>query len=96
MSPGEAHRLTLELLDDPSSRVAVAAAGWSYPITREGLLLADLWDLLWQSHQRRGRFQPHPRPFKDQNTKRLGRTALAPERVRALLAKVGPRRGGES
>ena len=45
MSWGEAYRLTTVLLSDPSSHVAAAVAGWDHPVSREWLVLADVYDL---------------------------------------------------
>lgn len=45
MSWGEAYRLTQELSRDPSAHVAAALAGMTHPVTREGIVLMDLYDL---------------------------------------------------
>ncbi len=61
--PGEAVLLVRALMRDPRSRLHAGEAGWDYPISREWLLLADLWDLQLQKAVRRGQFKPYPRPF---------------------------------
>lgn len=61
--PGEAVLLARALMRDPRSRLHAVEAGWDHPISREWLLLADLWDLELQKAVQRGRFKPYPRPF---------------------------------
>jgi hypothetical protein len=61
--PAEAVLLVRALMRDPRSRLHAGEAGWDYPISREWLLLADLWDLQLQKAVRRGQFKPYPRPF---------------------------------
>lgn len=90
MSPGEAWRLTNELLSDVSSHVCVAMAEWDYPTSREAMVLADLYDLEWQSVKRRGQFKPYPRPFQIDGRKKFGKTDLTPEQAREALRRVGP------
>lgn len=77
MSLGEAWRLTLQLGQDPSSAVAAALARWDHPLSREALLLADLFDLE-HTVNARTRPKPHPmRPFTadDRQKRHLGNTA---------------------
>lgn len=70
---GEALRLLTTLRKDPSSAVAASMEGWEFAMSREALLLADLFDL----NQATGgvkRPKSHPgRPWKTVGkTKRLG------------------------
>lgn len=64
MSWGEAWRLTLLLLNDPSSQVCAASVGWSHPISREDVTLRDLFDLEHQSKVEK-KVKRYPRPWPD-------------------------------
>jgi len=66
MGWGEAMRLVRILLDDPSSAVAAARAGWKYPISREALILMDHFDVTVMAHSdpKKNKAKPHGgRPF---------------------------------
>lgn len=83
---GEAWRLTHVLAADPSSHVAAAIGGWSHPVTREWLALADLIDLYLGAHAKKGhKPKPYPRPWPDKNKKHFGRTTRPQTEVRAAL-----------
>lgn len=58
----EAARLTAILREDPSSATAAALAGWSHPMSREALILADLFDVEHMSKAKK-RPDPYPRPW---------------------------------
>lgn len=88
MGWGEAYRLTLQLITDPSSHVAAAVAGWEYPATREALVLMDLYDAYAKATFSRPK--PYPRPWRNEDKKRLGKTALPQDKVRALLKRRSP------
>jgi hypothetical protein len=63
----EAWQLVQELAADPTSHLAAAVAGWDHPMSREALILADLFDLTVAANtdkRRRGRSKSYPRPFK--------------------------------
>lgn len=64
--------LIRSLVSDPTSRFHAAIAGWKHPISYEGMAQLDLYDLLYQSWKRKGRFKPYPRPWPDKATKKLG------------------------
>lgn len=70
--PREFVPLVRALLSNPSSSFHAAVAGWMRPLSYEGVAALDLYDLLYQSFPRRGRFKPYPRPWPDKSTKRLG------------------------
>lgn len=53
---------------DPSTEIAAAIAGWDYPLSREALILADLFDLQHTSKAKK-KPQPYPRPWPDGATK---------------------------
>jgi hypothetical protein len=71
MSWDEAWHLMQGLLTDPTSRLAAAHAGWEHPMSREAMVLADLWDLTVAANtdsKKRGRAKTYPRPFKRKGT----------------------------
>ena len=85
---GEAVRLVRVLLTDPSSATCAAVEGWRHPMSREALLLADLFDLQYASKAKK-KPQPYPRPWPDPSERRrIGRTSLSSERVRAILREA--------
>jgi hypothetical protein len=64
--------------------------GWDYPITREALTLADLYDGYVQVHTRKGhKPKPYPRPFSTQRKYggRKKNKRRSPEEVSALFSK---------
>lgn len=64
MTWSEATRLSGLLLADPSSWVCASVAGWDHPISREAIVLADMWDLTAKVHsQRRSKQATYPRPW---------------------------------
>ena len=65
----EAALLVVSLLKDPQSWLHATLAEWDYPISRDWLLLADLYDLQHASKTKR-KPKPYPRPFS--NAKRYG------------------------
>lgn len=86
----EVARLVVILRSDPSSAIAAALEGWDYPISREALLIADLYDLtvLANSDSKKGRPKPHPgRPFKsdDHRERKYGDTG---GRTRAEVVEI--------
>lgn len=87
MEWGEAHRLLQVLLSDPSSAIAAALQGWDHPISREALILMDLFDLDHQVAAGKRSVQPHPgRPKKPSATNRIGDAGgRTPEQVAAIL-----------
>jgi|GEM_PF-4095181 len=90
MSWREACALTRVLSRDPSSWLCAAAQGWEYPLTREGLALADLYDLQHRTKAKNPRsVKPYPRPFSDKEKKRYGRATRPQHVIRAELAKRG-------
>lgn len=83
----EAHRLTEILLNDPSSQIGAAVAGWQYPLSRGDLTLRDLYDLQHRSKAKR-KPKPLPRPW-DAPAKRIGSgTSLAISEYEAIKAAV--------
>ena len=82
MSWGEATRQTRTLSLDPSSHIAAALAGWEYPVSREALVLMDLFDLQHISKAKR-KPSPYPRP-KVRQARTAARQALIERRLRAM------------
>lgn len=62
VSIDEAARLALILADDPGAMTAAALAGWSHPLSREALILADLFDLQHFAKASKPP-KPYPRPW---------------------------------
>lgn len=63
MPYGEALHLLSALSVDPSSHVAAALNGWPHPLSREGFVLLDLFDLtnLWRTGKRGGEHPGRPK-----------------------------------
>lgn len=93
MSWADAWAVTTELARDPSSRIGAALAGWSHPMPREALVLADLYDLQLAANtdkKKRGQAKPYPRPWKTKDSgRRSTRPAVDQATVRAALAARG-------
>lgn len=88
MSWGESWRLTQVLASDPTSQVGAALAGWSHPVSREWLALADLYDAFVAANTRKGRGKAYPRPW-DERGKRFGRATRPQVEIRAALRARG-------
>lgn len=50
------------LAADTTSQIAVALAGWKYPVSREAMVLADLFDMQLGSKSKK-KPAPYPRPW---------------------------------
>jgi hypothetical protein len=72
---------------EPSSPLYAAMNGWDFPVSREWIVQADLLDAFLQANSGRRKPKPYPRPWKDNNTNRLGKTTLTPTEARAVLQK---------
>jgi hypothetical protein len=70
----------------PSSVLYAARAGWDYPVSREWMAVADFIDAFYSANSKR-KPKPYPRPWKDNNTSRLGKTSLSPAEAREVLRK---------
>ena len=90
ISYGEAYLLTAQLLKDPSSAVFAAANEWDFALSREGLMLADLFDLLHQANSSKKIRNRYPRPFK-QGAKRFGKTNRTVADVKKILSRMNPK-----
>lgn len=89
MSLQEAARLAKTLLADPSSATAASLQGWSHPISREALVLMDLFDLDHQVAAGK-KVKPHTgRPEKSANVERKGDVSgRTNEEVRDILRQA--------
>jgi FMN phosphatase YigB (HAD superfamily) len=54
--------LVEDLLKDPRSRLQAVVAGWDHPVSREEVVLMDLFDLQHSSKAKR-KPKPYPRPW---------------------------------
>lgn len=87
----EAERLVDVILRDTSSVLSTAMAGWQYPMSRESLILSDLYDLLLYANAgKKAQGGEYPRPWLPYTSTRLGRTAgRSRADVEALLGQFG-------
>lgn len=82
---------------DPSSAVAASFEGWEFPMSREALILADLYDLTFSANSdpKKGRPKPHPgRPWKQETAERQqvgNASGRSREEVRAIMRRLGHR-----
>lgn len=80
---------------DPSSALFASVAGWDYPMSREALLLADIFDLdhMVNSDPKKGRPKPHSmRPMKQEQREvtRIGNAGgRSRDEVVAFLNSLG-------
>lgn len=90
MSWGEAVSLTRMLCQDPTSWVAAAIAGWDHPVSREALMLMDVYDLTVaiNTDHKKSRPKPYPRPWPDVSRK-IAKSALTQEETLAALRFAG-------
>jgi hypothetical protein len=67
----EVIHLVTVLLRDPTSWLQTAKKNWSHPISYDWTIAAATYDLLAQVNSKR-KPKPWPRPWGDQNSKKLG------------------------
>lgn len=74
------------LLMDPSTRLYTALSGGKYPVSREWMVLADLFDLQAKSKSKR-QPKPYPRPWPEKSLRMGGKKSGTRSRdeVRAIL-----------
>lgn len=76
---------------DTSSVLFAATHGWEFPASSEWIEMADVYDaltaLIKVTAQSGRKPKPYPRPWKDNNTSRLGKTSLSPAEAREVLRK---------
>ncbi|MBF4613747.1 hypothetical protein [Curtobacterium sp. VKM Ac-1376] len=56
-------------------------------MSREWIQQADFIDAFYAANSNGRRPKPYPRPWKDSNTSRLGKTTLSPAEAREVLKK---------
>jgi hypothetical protein len=100
MTWDEAYDLARGLLADPTSRLAAARAGWKQPLSREAMVLADIWDLLVAVNtdkKKRGQAKPYPRPFerKGSGSTRSAKPTVSQAEIDAALRARGYQLGEE-
>lgn len=89
MTCGEAWRLLGLLAADPSSHVAAALSGWDHPVSREQIVLMDLFDLQHASKSK-NRPKPYPRPWKNRTRSRtVPHPSLTQDEIVAALRFAG-------
>lgn len=86
----EAIHLVAVLFRDPSSWLQAAHNGWSYPVSHEWMLMAELFDLTHQVNSKK-KIKPLQRPWPDPNTKRAGKTNHSRADVLRNLDRMNPK-----
>ena len=89
MTWGEAWRAFGIIAADPASATAASMEGWPYPMSREAVILADVYDLV-HAVASKGKAKRYPRPWPDLDKTVLGKTTLPVAKVLALLKRRGP------
>lgn len=79
--------LLLKLLANPESWLQAAFNNWAHPFSRDGIALADLYDLQHQSKSKK-KVKPYPRPWGDGSKKKIGTAVTAVEAVALLRPTV--------
>jgi len=79
MSWGEARRLVTQLCLDPSSHVAAALLGWSYPVSHEWLVGVSVRQLTAAAHFKDP--APYPVPWESSSQSSGSRVGTAAEQV---------------
>lgn len=86
---GEAYRLTLVLLNDPTSQLCAAAGRWRTPWSRDSEMLALLVEIGLRSNAKHpGQVRPLPRPWTTPDVATTARPALPQAVVRAVLLRA--------
>lgn len=86
----EAYLLTAQLLKDTDSAVFAACNEWKFPVKREWLVMADLFDLTLRVNAGKRRPKPYPRPFTP-GAKRVGKTKRNFGEIRTILDRMNPK-----
>lgn len=88
MTWGEAVRLTRILSADTSSQVCAATNDLEYPLSREAVVLADLYDLQHASKSKR-KPKPYPRPWHGRTKRTKPDVHLSQADIIRALRKAG-------
>lgn len=95
----EAWGLVERLALDPASHLCAAINGWDYPLSREAMALADLYDLTAVANtdkRHRRSLKPYRRPWKNTKGRRSKTPAVDQAAVRAALDARKPLPANES
>lgn len=87
----EAARLAEILREDPSSAISAVLRGWEHPVSREALVLMDVFDLNHMVAAGGKKVKPHAgRPGQQgRKVEKRGKTTLSREEALALLRSAG-------
>jgi len=84
------------ILHDSSTYTFAKLKDWEYPVSREWLALADIWEILLASNVKKKDFKPYPRPYKEKENaskKTYGDVkTLSQEEVRNRLKQMNPQK----
>lgn len=87
----EAIYLTAALYTNPNSLLFTSINEWDFPVSREFLALADLYDLTFAVNSKKK--VKYPRPFKMKTDgQKIGNTTKSKSEVEKLLKKMNPNR----
>lgn len=84
----EAIYLIQALLNDTTSLLQASFRGWKYPVSREWMMLSELYDLTVKINSRGGKSKPVPRPWPDPNKKRVGDAKHSREAILKNLERM--------
>lgn len=87
----EAIYLVQALLADTTSLLQASVRGWKYPVSREWMMLAELYDLDLRIHSRGGKAKPVPRPWPDPNKSRVGSATSSRKSILENLERMNPK-----
>lgn len=92
VSWSEAILLISVLMRDTDSWLQSAVSGWKFPVSRQWIVTAHLWDLLANINSKK-KPKPYPTPWPDADTKKIGGTTKPQQssKVRALLERMNPK-----
>ena len=88
----EAILLVSVLMRMSDSWLQSVSSGWDYPVSREWIVSAHIYDLTAAVNSGKGKKpKPYPNPFPNTNQVRTGRTDRSPAEVRELLERMNPK-----
>lgn len=73
---------------EPDSWLFAAVNGWRYPVSREWMMLADLYDLTGKAAAGRRWKKSYPRPWPKDGAKKFGRHRLSASNAREILKRA--------
>lgn len=89
----EAIHLTAALFNNTNSLTFAEYYSWDYPVSKEYLAVADLYDLTFAINSKKKNVK-YPRPFKQktEGTQNIGRTSKSREEIEKILQRMNPNR----